>query len=149
MAAVNQPMIRERIIRKDTFAHCAFSAAIDRAEEFLRGAQARGRLNELVVPTKLSVLVSDDFTDSVRRHDALQFSWHPKSAFLPAGRALLTVRPHAPQGTQLKFSIAYVPPLGVLGRVFDFLVGQHIAARTCYQLLHRLKAEIESSTTGL
>ncbi len=134
----------ERIIRKDVFANCAFSDAIDRAGEFLRGAQARGRLDELVVPTNLSVLVTDDFTDSVRRHDALEFSWHPRSAFLPDGRALLTVRPHAPQGTELQFSIAYVPPFGAFGQVFDFLIGQHIAARTCVQLLHRLKEEIES-----
>jgi hypothetical protein len=138
-------LIRERKIRKDVFAQCAFSVAIDRAEEFLRGAQASGQLEELVVPAKLSVLITDDFTDPVRRHDALQFRWHPRSAFLPAGRALLTVRPHAPQGTQMQFSIAYVPPLGVVGRVFDHLVGKHIAARTCDQLLWRLKAEIEST----
>jgi hypothetical protein len=143
--AVDQALMHERIIRSDTFAHCAFSAAIDRAEGLLRAAQASGRLDELVVPTKLSVLVTDDFTDSVRRHDALQFSWHPRSALLPAGRALLTVRPHAPQGTELQFSIAYVPPLGVLGQAFDFLVGQHIAARTCNQLLRRLKVAIEST----
>jgi hypothetical protein len=135
----------ERTIRKDTFAHCAFSDAIDRAGVFLRDAQANGRLDELVVPATLSVLVTDDFTDSVRRHDALEFAWHPRSAFLPDGRALLTVRPHAPEGTELQFSIAYVPPFGVLGRVFDSLVGQHIAARTCDQLLHRLKTELESN----
>jgi hypothetical protein len=136
--------VGERVIRRDAFANCAFSDAIDRAGEFLRSAQASGRLDELVVPTNLSVLVTDDFTDSVRRHDALEFAWHPRSAFLPAGRALLTVRPHAPQGSELQFTIAYVPPFGAFGQVFDVVIGRHIAARTCDQLLHRLKDEIES-----
>jgi hypothetical protein len=57
----------------------------------------------------------------------------------------LTVRPHAPQGTQLQFSIAYIPPFGALGLAFDAVIGQRIAARTCDQLLQRLKTAVEST----
>jgi hypothetical protein len=136
-------MTSERKIRKDAFVHCAFSAALGCAERFMRVAAAQGGLEELVVPAPVAVLVTEDFTDTVRRHDALEFQWYPRSFLLPAGRALLTVRPHAPEGTQLQFSIAYVPPFGALGQMFDFLVGRHIAARTCDRVLQRLKVEIE------
>ncbi len=133
----------ERIIRTDTFAHCPFSAAIERAHVFLRGAEERGRIEQLVVPANLSITVVDDFTDSVRRHDALEFRWHPKSVLFPAARALLTVRPHAPEGTELQFSIAYVPPFGAAGRIFDAAVGRHIAAMTARLLANRIRAEVE------
>ncbi|HUN30359.1 MAG TPA: hypothetical protein VMV65_11185 [Alphaproteobacteria bacterium] len=91
----------------------------------------------------IDVQVVEDFTDSVRRHDAIEFRWRPRSNLLPAGEALLTVRPHAPQGAQLQFSIAYRPPLGGFGRVFDACIGRHIAWLTAGRLLHRLRVEIE------
>ena len=87
--------------------------------------------------------VTNDFTDTVRRHEALEFRWRPRSRLLPEGRALLTVRPHAPQGTELQFSIAYVPPLRTAGRLFDAAIGRHIAWLTCGLLLRRLRIESE------
>ena len=137
------PTGSERIIRKDTFAHCPFSAAIERAHLFLRSAEERGRIEQLVVPANLAITVVDDFTDSVRRHDALEFRWRPRSPLFPVGRALLTVRPHAPHGAELQFSIAYVPPFGVAGRIFDSLIGRYIAAITASLLVNRLRAEVE------
>jgi hypothetical protein len=135
-----------RAIRRDTLARCPFTEAVACAESFLQRAAERGRLAELVVSTDLSVLVVEDYTDSVRRHDALEFRWRPHWRALPAARALLTVRPHAPQGTQLQFSIFYVPPLGLAGRLFDVLVGRQIAWFTAGRLLRRLRIEIERAT---
>ncbi|HTV91474.1 MAG TPA: hypothetical protein VMG98_02030 [Verrucomicrobiae bacterium] len=132
-----------RTIRRDALARCPFSSAIECAEGFLRGAAEHGIIEELIVPTAIGVTVTDDYTDQVRRHDALEFHWRPRSRGLPAGRALLTVRPHAPQGTELQFSISYVPPFAKVGQFFDVVIGRYIAWITCGMLLRRLRIEIE------
>lgn len=133
----------ERTIRRDAFATCPFSAAIECAEDYLQRAAGRGRIQELLVNTDLSVLVVEDFTDSVRRHEALEFRWRPRVSAFPSARALLTVRPHAPQGTELQFSIAYRAPFAGLGRLFDALIGRHLAWITGGLLVRRLRLEIE------
>ena len=138
-----EALTAERTIRRDDLARCAFSEAIECCDRYLRRAAERGYIEELVVGTEISVTLTEDFTDSVRRHDALEFSWCPRSALLPKGRALLTVRPHAPQGTQLQFSISYAPPLQAAGRWFDVAIGRHIAWLTCGLLLRRLRVESE------
>ncbi len=134
---------QERSIRRNAFARCPFSAAIEHAHRFLERIALRGSLRELVVASDVSAVVVEDFTDETRRHDALELRWQPCSKLFPAGDALLTVRPHAPQGTELQFSIAYVPPLGAFGRLFDQCVGRHIAWLTSGLLLRRLRIEIE------
>lgn len=133
----------ERIIRQDAFAWCPFSAAIERAEAFLAQAAKRGRIEELIVESAVDALVVEDYTDTVRRHEALEFHWQPRSSLFPAGHALLTVRPHAPQGTQLQFSIAYTPPFGAAGRLFDACIGRYIAWITVALLVRRLRREVE------
>ncbi len=133
----------ERTIRRDAFAACPFSAAIECAEDYLQRAVARGRIQELLVPTDVSVRVVEDYTDTVRRHDALEFRWRPRISVLPSAHALLTVRPHAPPGTELQFSIAYEPPFKGFGRLFDTWIGRHIAWATSGLLLRRLRIEIE------
>ncbi|HUA07630.1 MAG TPA: hypothetical protein VMA98_00025 [Candidatus Acidoferrales bacterium] len=139
--SIIRPAVSERMIRRNGFVRCPFSAAVGYAQKFL----ARGRPEELLVAGSLDVLAVEDYTDSARRHDALEFSWHPRSRLFPQGQALLTVRPHAPQGTELQFSLAYIPPLGVPGQLFDHLIGRHIAWITGGMLLRRLRTEIERS----
>ncbi|HEY5341534.1 MAG TPA: hypothetical protein VIK27_10945 [Candidatus Aquilonibacter sp.] len=125
----------ERFVRRDALASCPFSAAIERAEIVLRRAH-------------FNVLVVEDFTDTVRRHDAVEFRWHPRLALFPGAQALLTVRPHAPEGTQLQLSIVYVPPLGVVGAWFEAAIGRHIAWGTAgfflWHLQHALRREARS-----
>ncbi len=140
-------MTNTRTIRRDALARCPFSGAIEYAEGYLRKAAERGIIAELVVETSIGVTVTDDYTDPARRHDALEFRWRPRSRWLPTGRAFLTVRPHAPQGSELQFSIAYEPPFATAGRLFDALIGRHIAWVTCGMLLRRLRIEIERSAS--
>lgn len=125
--------VRERFLRRNGLANCAFSVAVERAGRALRAA----RFESLIV---------DDFTDPVRRHEAVEFRWSPRLALLPAAQALLTVRPHAPQGTELQLSLAYIPPLGGFGSVFDLLVGRHIGWLTAGLLLVALRRAVERST---
>jgi hypothetical protein len=136
--------VRERIVRKNTLAHCPFSCAIERLEAYLRLPRNRHQLAALMGARALSALVVEDFTDDVRRHDALELRWHPRFSFFPVSRALLTVRPHAP-GAEMQFSIAYVPPFSTAGRFFDLLIGRHIASITIQLLLFRLRTAIERS----
>jgi hypothetical protein len=119
-----------RVIRRDAYAVCPFSVAIERAEAAMRR-------------TRMRVLVVDDFTDQVRRHDALEFRWRPRAVLFPAAQALLTVRPHAPQGTELQLTISYTPPFHGFGALFDALVGRHIAWLTAGALLLVIKRELQ------
>jgi hypothetical protein len=74
---------------------------------------------DLAARASVSTRVVDGYTDTVRRHDALEFGWKPPRPWLPALQAILTVRPHAPPGSELQLSCTYVPPFGLLGKVFD------------------------------
>jgi hypothetical protein len=144
MSSAEVPVrFRTRIIRENLFARCPFSAAIELAENFLREVARLGHIDELVVDSELSSLVVNDFTDTVRRHDALEFRWKPRYGLFPSAQALLTVRPHAPEGTELQFSIAYVPPFGAVGKLFDALIGRYVARFTARRLLRRMAIEVE------
>jgi hypothetical protein len=118
-----------RRIRRNLYARCPFSAAIERAEYAMHRYA-------------FFVLVVDDTTDSVRRHDALEITWNPHTRLFPRAQALLTVRPHAPQGTELQLSLVYQPPLGTVGLLFDRLIGRHIAWLTAGIFLRELRRAI-------
>jgi hypothetical protein len=124
-------MVLERIVRRNGFARCPFSAAVERADGALRAAH-------------FSVLIVNDFTDTVRRHEAVEFRWTPPLHVFPAAQALLTVRPHAPEGTELQLSLAYVPPMRSFGAVFDRMIGRHIAWFTVGTLIHQLQRAIHN-----
>ena len=97
---------------------CPFSAAIDLAEAFI---QAHPEME--LFPRRI-----EDPTDSVRRHDALEFSWTPKTAFVSELRGLLVVRPHGPPGSELQLTCWYRTPL-------EATIGQFVAQSMAYHLL--------------
>jgi hypothetical protein len=119
----------ERVVRRNALAWCSFSTAMERAAQTLAAHD-------------FGVVVVEDFTDTVRRHEAVEFRWAPRLRLFPAAQALLTVRPHAPQGSELQLSIAYVPPFHAFGNFFDGLLGRHIAWLTAGVLLGRLREAI-------
>jgi hypothetical protein len=122
------------MIRVNRFVRCPFSQAIEFADAVLQGIRVGGHM---------AAHLSDDRTDIARRHEALEFRWDPKLRIFPSARALLTVRPHAPQGTELQLSIVYRPPFGAAGGAFDAVLGKHIASLSARLLLTDLQRGIE------
>lgn len=95
-----------------------FSAAIDLAEAFMRAHPE----------IELWARRIDDPTDSVRRHDALEFTWTPKTPLLAELRGLLTVRPHGPPGSEFQLTCWYVTQL-------EETIGHVLAQSMAFHLL--------------
>jgi hypothetical protein len=127
-------------------AQAPFSMTIDLVERFF---QSPHQLS--VGPTRSvrAAVVAEagqirDETDATMRHEALVIRWQPRSFWpLPDLHGLLTVRVNAP-ATEVTIRSEYSPPLGVLGRVFDALVGHRIAQSTLRILLEDICAYVES-----
>jgi len=67
----------------------------------------------------------------------MAFAWRPGWRAFPSFGATLTVRP-AGEETDLVLDGSYEPPGGVVGALFDRVVGHRLAARTMDGLLDEL-----------
>lgn len=67
----------------------------------------------------------------------MAFAWRPRWRGFPSFGAILTVRPTGKE-TDLVLEGSYEPPGGVVGALFDRIVGQKLAARTMDDLLDQL-----------
>jgi hypothetical protein len=137
--------MRTRTIYLHRLAACPPSSAIEWIASFLEqqpriSVRTAGGLS---THTQFSSRTVEDYTDTVRRQDALEFSWSAPRPWLPPLQAVLTVRPHAPPGCELQLSIAYAPPFGLLGGIFDALLGKRLAYATASALLDDAAAVIE------
>jgi hypothetical protein len=120
---------------------CAFSATIDSIERlFAAGADYRvGPFRSIHTRVRLETAAVRDATDQTRIHGALRLRWEAPARFpLPIMHALITVRPRAPV-TELHMEGTYLPPLGPLGKVFDRIIGCHLAQRTMSRFLDELR----------
>ena len=78
-----------------------------------------------------------DWTRIAPPRGGVAFAWRPAWRGFPSFGATLTIRP-AGQETELVLDGSYDPPGGVVGRIFDRIVGQKLATRTMDSLLNQL-----------
>jgi hypothetical protein len=122
-----------------------FSLSIDLVQQFFRWPHQlvvgpRRLLRAAVVQETVQIR---DVTDDTMVHEALLVIWHSRSHLpLPDFHGLLTVRVNCPT-TEVSIRCSYVPPLGILGWIFDSTVGRYIAAATMRRLLDDICAFIE------
>jgi hypothetical protein len=83
-----------------------------------------------------------DVTESGRRHEEIAFDWVAKSRFLPDFRGVLRFRIEY-EKTRVILLGEYAPPFGWFGRLFDRVVGRHIAEAGMRGLVHRLARILE------
>lgn len=124
-------------VRVTRFVDCPFSAVIEFAEETLRGRRdiTLSPAPPLRHHVHLDSQLTDDLTDTSRKHDALLLAWQPSLARLfPDFHGALTVRPKA-RGAWMRIQGSYDPPFGLAGRIFDALAGRFIAQLTLMRLL--------------
>lgn len=132
-------------VRVTRFVNCPFSAVIEFAEETLRG---RGDITLSPGPplrhhVHLDSQLTDDVTDTTRKHDALLLAWQPSLArFFPDFHGALTVRPKG-RGAWIRIQGSYDPPFGIFGRIFDALAGRFIAQLTLMRLLRDIAQRAE------
>jgi hypothetical protein len=82
-----------------------------------------------------------DWTMVAPPRGGMAFAWRPGWRGFPSFGATLTVRP-AGKDTDLVLEGSYEPPGGVVGHLFDHLVGQRLAARTIDALLDQLAHQV-------
>lgn len=133
------------LIRETAIAHCPFSAAIEFAASFFAGHTTLPLAGTLALQTDVLTTfeVVLDTTDSSRLHDALHLDWSPgRHLPLPRFSGLLTVRPDS-NHAELILEGTYEPPFGLMGQVFDGLLGKQIAHGTVRALLRQIATSIE------
>lgn len=124
-------------VRVTRFVDCPFSAVIEFAEEALRKRPdvTLSPLPPVSRQVHVTSQLTDDVTDTCRKHDALLIAWEPPlSRLLPDFHGALTVRPRG-KGAWIRIQGSYEPPLGRAGRVFDAVIGRLIARITLARLL--------------
>lgn len=125
--------------------HCPFSATIEMIERFHeKGTQHLvGPFSSVRTRVECELVEIRDHTDQTRIHDALTLRWKARARIpVPLMRGLITVRPNGP-ATELRMEGTYAPPLGLLGRIFDGIIGKHIAQRTVERFLDELRDFVE------
>lgn len=124
---------------------CPFSATIEMIEHLhAGGADHRvGPFSSFRTRVHCEIVEVRDHTDETRIHDALTLRWTTPSRIpLPVMSGLITVRPNG-LATEVRMEGTYVPPFGAAGRLFDRIVGRHLAQRTVSRFLDELSNSIE------
>jgi hypothetical protein len=156
----------ERVVR------VPFSLAHDFAEEFFRDAERyvevrvplrdlfwalRGKLHR---PVRLTFALHPDDAEEGRLHDAMLIEWNAGTRLFPQFHGTLRLRIASVEETLLTLEGAYRPPLGMVGLLFDRVLGRGIARSTMRDLLNRLavrmehraveaRAQVERGTSGI
>jgi hypothetical protein len=122
-----------------------FSLSVDLAERFFRKPHqlSVGPWHALRAAVVQEAAQIRDVTDDTMIHEALLVIWEARLHLpLPDFHGLLTVRVNAPN-TEISFRCAYQAPLGILGRLFDAVIGRFIAAATLHRLLDDICTFVE------
>ena len=85
-----------------------------------------------------------DCTRVAPRYDALAFAWQPAWRGFPPFGATLTVRAVG-KDTVLVLEGSYGAPGGAAARLFDWVIGKKLAARTMNALLQDVTRHVEES----
>lgn len=127
------------------YVDCPFSAIIEFAEDALR---SRPDVTLSPMPpagpsVQVDSQLTDDVSDTSRKHDALLLSWKPPVArIFPGFAGVLTARPQG-RGAWIRIRGSYEPPLGAAGRAFDWAIGRFIARLTLKRFLRDIAASAE------
>lgn len=139
----------ERVVR------VPFSLAHEFAEEFFRDAERyvdvrvplrdlfwalRGKLHR---PVRLTFALHPDDVEAGRLHDAMLIEWNAGTRLFPQFHGTLRLRIASIDETLLTLEGAYRPTLGMVGVLFDRILGRSIARSTMRDLLNRLAVRME------
>jgi hypothetical protein len=141
-------------VQLERYVDCPFSVAEGRIVDYLKLAAAGGPEAVMRVPLlgaslSLSKLVDLSFeqgrdeTEPGRSHLESAIVWKSGTRLLPHFSGSIRTRIAAP-GTRLLIAGQYSPPLGLLGGIFDVLIGRHIARATLRDLGNRLARSLEA-----
>jgi hypothetical protein len=124
---------RERAVRAEVRADCPFSVAEEYAVDYFRRAEAGYAEAEMRVPVRLlprffhrrmavAFALQADVVEAGRAHQEFRVRWTAGTPLLPNFRGTVRFRIAGPE-TRVIVDGSYEAPFGVLGRIFDHLIG--------------------------
>jgi hypothetical protein len=142
-----------RTVSADVLAVCPFSIAQEYAFDYFRSAEAGHDEAEIRVPIRflptvirrrvaLRFGIHTDDTEPGRTHDEIRVRWSSGTRLLPAFHGTVRLRIAGP-ATRVLVDGEYHAPFGVVGRVFDGVVGAYIARASVDDLAHRIALYLE------
>jgi hypothetical protein len=142
-----------RKVSGDVLAACPFSIAQEYATDYFRSAESGHDEAEIRVPicflptairrrVELRFGVHSDGTEPGRTHDEIRVRWSSGTWLLPAFHGTVRLRISG-SATRVLVDGSYHAPFGVIGRVFDRLVGTYIARASVSDLAHRIAVYLE------
>lgn len=141
-------------VHAETSSRCPFAIAEEYAIAYLRAAERGERqavLRASLAPSLpvlsrkvwLSFSLATDVEESGRRHDEIRVRWDAQSRLYPDFRGTVRFRIESAATTRVVIDGTYEPPFGIIGRLFDALVGRRLAQATMHDLASRLGRELE------
>ena len=142
-----------REVSADVLAVCPFSIAQEYAADYFRSAESGNDKAEIRVPIRflptfirrrvtLRFGIHADGAEAGRTHDEIRVRWSSGTWLLPEFHGTVRLRIAGP-ATRVLIDGSYRAPLGVMGRVFDSLVGARIARASVDDLAHRIALYLE------
>jgi hypothetical protein len=142
-----------RKVTAEVFATCPFSIAEEYASDYFRNAASGHPEAEIRVPIRFLPTVirrrvefrfgiHSDGTEPGRAHEEIRVRWSSGTWLLPAFHGTVRLRISG-LGTRVLVEGSYHPPFGVIGRLFDDVVGTHIARASVSDLAHRVALYLE------
>jgi hypothetical protein len=142
-----------RTVTAEMTASCPFSIAQEYASDYFRSAESGHEEAEIRVPIRflptvirrrvqLRFGIHSDGTEAGRTHDEIRVRWSSGTWLLPEFHGTVRLR-IAGLATRVLVDGSYHAPFGVIGRVFDNLVGAHISRASVSDLAHRIAVYLE------
>jgi hypothetical protein len=143
----------KRLVTAEALARCPFSIAKDYAIDYLRRAEAGHEEAEVRVPVRFLPTVVRrrvavtfelhlDVEEAGRSHDEIRVHWNSGTSLLPDFHGTVRFRIEG-SSTRVLVEGSYRAPFGRLGRLFDHLIGRHIAWASVRDLAQRLASYLE------
>lgn len=144
----------ERTVMAEAHAACPFSIAQEYASDYLRRAETGHEEAEIRVPLRLlhwllrrrvglTFGIRPDAAEAGRGHDEIRVRWSAGTAFLPDFHGTVRLR-IAGIATRVLVDGSYTAPLGPLGRLFDGVLGTHMARASVCDLSSRIASYLEA-----
>ncbi len=140
---VNQPfdLVCDALRSKsNSVFHEATTSAESRAETVAAGLHVKIAGVEVGKNVAIRIKLYEEFESKTEKKMVVHLEWQAteQPGFFPVMSARLEVYPITNSETQLDFQGEYEPPMGVLGRAVDAVVGHRIAEAS----IHRFVSEV-------
>ena len=120
--------------------HGATKSAETRAESVASGLHVKVAGIEFGKEILIDIKSYTDVESRTKKELTIRLTWKAASAqqFFPTMNAELHVYPITAQETQLDFHGEYEPPLGVVGKAIDAMVGHRVAEATVHHFVNEV-----------